>query len=180
MGAFNIDNQETLRAICQAAQKTNAPVIVEVSANEAASLGGYENIRDLVDNYSQNYGVEMYINLDHAPTVEGCKQAIDAGFEFIHIDISQANHDATLEEIIEKTREVVEYAKFTAHWSRPRSAISLVILTCIKKKSTTKKSKNGIPSPRKPRVLSMLRVLILWRCRLGTCISCIRCRRFST
>ena len=113
VGAFNIDNQETLRAICQAAQKTKAPVMVEVSANEAASLGGYENIRDLVDNYSQNYGVEMYINLDHAPTVEGCKQAIDAGFEFIHIDISQANHDATLEEIIEKTREVVEYAKFT-------------------------------------------------------------------
>ena len=113
VGAFNIDNQETLRAICQAAQKTKAPVMVEVSANEAASLGGYENIRDLVDNYSQNYGVEMYINLDHAPTVEGCKQAIDAGFEFIHIDISQANHDASLEEIIEKTREVVEYAKFT-------------------------------------------------------------------
>ncbi|TWO86554.1 class II fructose-bisphosphate aldolase, partial [TM7 phylum sp. oral taxon 356] len=79
VGAFNIDNQETLRAICQAAQKTKAPVMVEVSANEAASLGGYENIRDLVDNYSQNYGVEMYINLDHAPTVEGCKQAIDAG-----------------------------------------------------------------------------------------------------
>ena len=113
VGAFNIDYQETLRAICQAAQKTKAPVMVEVSANEAASLGGYENIRDLVDNYSQNYGVEMYINLDHAPTVEGCKQAIDAGFEFIHIDISQANHDASLEEIIEKTREVVEYAKFT-------------------------------------------------------------------
>ena len=113
VGAFNIDNQETLRAICQAAQKTEAPVMVEVSANEAASLGGYENIRDLVDNYSQNNGFEMYINLDHAPTVEGCKQAIDAGFEFIHIDISQANHDASLEEIIEKTREVVEYAKFT-------------------------------------------------------------------
>jgi fructose-bisphosphate aldolase class II len=55
----------------------------------------------------------MYINLDHSPTVEACKQAIDAGFEFIHIDISQANHDATEEEIIEKTKEVVEYARFT-------------------------------------------------------------------
>ena len=35
-----------------------------------------------------------------------------AGYEFIHIDISQANHDATTEEIIEN-QKVVEYAKFT-------------------------------------------------------------------
>ena len=35
------------------------------------------------------------------------------GFEFIHIDISQANHDASEEEIIAKTKEVVEYATFT-------------------------------------------------------------------
>lgn len=112
VGAFNIDNQETLIAICLAAQKLNAPVMVEVSEGEVKAIG-LENIRDLVDNYKLEYGVEMYINLDHSPTVEGCKRAIDAGYEFIHIDISQANHDATTEEIIAKTKEVVEYAKFT-------------------------------------------------------------------
>lgn len=112
VGAFNIDNQETLIAICRAAQKLNAPVLVETSDNEVKSMG-LENIRDLVDNYRDEYGVEIYINLDHSPTVEACKQAIDAGFEFIHIDISQANHDASEEEIIEKTKEVVQYAKFT-------------------------------------------------------------------
>jgi fructose-bisphosphate aldolase class II len=112
VGAFNIDNQETLIAIAQAAQKLNAPVLVEVSDGEVKALG-IENIRDMVDNYKVQYGIEMYLNLDHSPTVEDCKRAIDAGFEFIHIDISQANHDATTEEIIEKTKEVVEYAKFT-------------------------------------------------------------------
>lgn len=112
VGAFNIDNQETLIAICRAAQKLQAPVLVEVSQGEVEALG-LDNLRDLVDNYKAEYGIEMYINLDHSPTVEACKQAIDAGYEFIHIDISQANHDATTEEIIEKTREVVEYAKFT-------------------------------------------------------------------
>jgi len=112
VGAFNIDNQETLIAVAQAAQKLNAPVLVEVSDGEVRALG-LENIRDLVDNYKLQYGVEMYINLDHSPTVEDCKRAIDAGFEFIHIDISQANHEASTEEIIEKTKEVVEYAKFT-------------------------------------------------------------------
>jgi fructose-bisphosphate aldolase class II len=112
VGAFNIDNQETLIAVAKAAQKLNAPVLVEVSDGEVKALG-LENIRDMVDNYRDEYGIEMYINLDHSPTVEDCKRAIDAGFEFIHIDISQANHDATTEEIIERTKEVVEYAKFT-------------------------------------------------------------------
>lgn len=112
VGAFNIDNQETLIAVSRAAQKLNSPVLVEVSDGEVKALG-LENIRDMVDNYREEYGVEMYINLDHSPTVEAAKRAIDTGFEFIHIDISQANHDASREEIIAKTKEVVEYARFT-------------------------------------------------------------------
>lgn len=112
VGAFNIDNQETLIAISKAAQKLNAPVMVELSKNETESMG-LDNVRDMVDNYKRDYGIEMYINLDHSPTVQDCKRAIDAGYEFIHIDISQANHDASDEEIIAGTKEVVEYAKFT-------------------------------------------------------------------
>ncbi|MFZ2126577.1 MAG: class II fructose-bisphosphate aldolase [Candidatus Microsaccharimonas sp.] len=112
VGAFNIDNQETMIAIARAAQKMNAPVMVEVSDGEVKALG-IENVRDLVDNYKAEYGIEMYINLDHSPSVEDCKRAIDVGYEFIHIDISQADHDAPLEEIIAKTKEVVEYARFT-------------------------------------------------------------------
>lgn len=112
VGAFNIDNQETLIAVSKAAANLQSPVLVEVSDGEVKAIG-LENIRDMVDNYKAEYGIEMYINLDHSPTVEDCKRAIDAGYEFIHIDISQANHDATTEEIIEKTKEVVEYAKFT-------------------------------------------------------------------
>ncbi len=112
VGAFNIDNQETLIAIAKAAQKLNSPVMVELSKNEVQSMG-LQNVREMVDNYKAEFGIEMYINLDHSPTVEDCKAAIDAGYEFIHIDISQGNHDASDEEIINGTREVVEYAKYT-------------------------------------------------------------------
>lgn len=112
VGAFNIDNQETLIAISRAAQKLNSPVLVEVSDGEVTAIG-LENIRDMVDNYKSEYGIEMYINLDHSPSVDDCKRAIDAGFEFIHIDVSQANHDASYDEIVAKTKEVVDYAKFT-------------------------------------------------------------------
>jgi fructose-bisphosphate aldolase class II len=112
VGAFNIDNQETLIAVCRAAQAKNAPVMVEVSHGEVEAMG-LDNIRDMVDNYRLEYGVEMYINLDHSPSVDASKRGIDAGFEFIHIDVSQANHDATNQEIIDATREIVEYARFT-------------------------------------------------------------------
>ena len=112
VGAFNVDDQETLRAIAAAAKKLNSPVLVELSHDEVQAMG-LENTRDLVDNYRDELGIEMYINLDHSPTVEACKAAIDAGYEFIHIDISQANHDASDTEIIDATREITEYAKFT-------------------------------------------------------------------
>lgn len=112
LGAFNLDNQETLIAVVRAASKKRAPVMVEVSHGEVEALG-LENIRDLVDNYRAEYGVEMYINLDHSPSVEAAKAGIDAGFEFIHIDVSQAEHDATEQVIIDRTKEVVEYAKLT-------------------------------------------------------------------
>lgn len=112
VGAFNLDNQETLIAVCRAAQATKSPVLVEVSHGEVEALG-IDNVRDLVDNYKEEYNIEIYINLDHSPKVEYAKEAIDAGYEFIHIDISQADHDATDEEIIAKTKEIVAYAKTT-------------------------------------------------------------------
>ena len=112
VGAFNIDNQETLTAVAKAAKAKNSPVLVEVSQGEVDTMG-LDNIRDLVDNYKADYGIEIYVNLDHSPSVTAARAGIDAGFEFIHIDVSQANHDATLDEIIAATKEVVEYAKTT-------------------------------------------------------------------
>jgi len=112
VGAFNIDNQDTIIAVMRAAQASNSPVLVEVTTDEEKAMG-LDNVRDMIDNYKEEYGVEVYINLDHSPSVEAAKRGIDAGFEFIHIDISTANHDASDEEIEAATREVVEYAKFT-------------------------------------------------------------------
>jgi fructose-bisphosphate aldolase class II len=111
-GAFNLDDEPTLKAVALAAKAKNAPVLVEVSAGEVSDIG-IQNVRDMVDNFKYEYGVEMYVNLDHSPSVEDAKKGIDAGFEFIHIDYSQAKKDASEEEIIAATKEIVEYAKFT-------------------------------------------------------------------
>lgn len=112
LGAFNLDNQETLIAVSRAAATKKAPVLVEVSKAEADAMG-LDNIRDLVDNYKAQYKIEMYTNLDHSPSVEDAIAGISAGFECIHIDISQADHQATDKEIIDRTKEVVAAAKLT-------------------------------------------------------------------
>ncbi len=112
LGAFNIDNQETLVAVAQAMANKHAVAMVEVSHGEAEAMG-LDNIRDMVDNYIAMFGIELYINLDHSPSVSAAKAGIDAGFEFIHIDISQADHEANEKEIIKATKEVVKYAKKT-------------------------------------------------------------------
>ncbi len=111
-GAFNLDDEATLRAVVQASLKKKAPVLVEVSQGEVDDIGLY-NIRDMVDNFKREYGVEIYVNLDHSPSVDAAKRGIEAGFEFIHIDISMANHNASEEDIIASTKEVVNYAKLT-------------------------------------------------------------------
>jgi len=111
-GAFNLDDEATLKAVVQAALAKQAPVLVEVSQGEVDDIG-LDNVRDMVDNFKLEYGVEIYVNLDHSPSVADAKAGIDAGFEFIHIDVSQANHDASDEDIIAATREVVAYAEST-------------------------------------------------------------------
>jgi fructose-bisphosphate aldolase class II len=112
LGAFNVDNQETLLAIAKAAAVKKSPVLVEVSQGEVDAIG-LHNMRCMVDNYKAEYGIQMFINLDHSPSVEAAKAAIDAGFEFIHIDLSQAKKDASDAEIINATQQVVEHAKTT-------------------------------------------------------------------
>lgn len=111
-GAFNLDDEATLRAVAQVAAEKRSPVLVEVSQGEVDDIG-LDNVRDMVDNFKAQYGIEIYVNLDHSPSVEAAKRGIDAGFEFIHIDVSQANHEATDQEIIAATKEVVTYARFT-------------------------------------------------------------------
>jgi fructose-bisphosphate aldolase, class II len=112
VGAFNVDNLETLLAVARAAKATAAPAFVEASASEVAVLG-LANLRDVVDNLIDELGVELYLNLDHAPSVDAAVAAIDAGFELVHIDVSQADHQASDDTVVAATRSVVDHARTT-------------------------------------------------------------------
>jgi len=88
IGAFNVGNLETFKAIAQAAQAQKSPVIIESSPGETDWMGA-DNIVDLAKNYSQEFGIPILVNLDHAQTLEECQTGIDAGYDLIHFDGSK-------------------------------------------------------------------------------------------
>lgn len=106
IGAFNVDNLDIFKAICEAAAKKKSPVIVEFSQGEVGYFG-LENIGDLVANAREHYDVPILLNLDHAKKVEDCLEAIEMSFDEVHFDGS----DLAIEENIEATRKIVEAAQ---------------------------------------------------------------------
>lgn len=105
LGAFNTANIEGLIAITNAAYKLKSPIILEASEGEVNYIG-VKQLAALVQVYREKIGVPIILNLDHAKTFEACKEAIDAGFNYVHLDGSKL----PLEENIKVTKKVVEYA----------------------------------------------------------------------
>lgn len=105
IGAFNVGNLETFKAIVQAAANKKSPVIIESSPGETKWMEA-ENIVDLARNYSTEYGIPILVNLDHAESLEQCIEGIEAGYDLIHFDGSKL----PLEQNIEIAKKVVELA----------------------------------------------------------------------
>lgn len=105
IGAFNVGNLETFKAVVQAAASKKSPIIIESSPGETKWMG-VDNVVDLAKNYSQNFGIPILVNLDHAETLEDCQAGIEAGYDLIHFDGSKL----PLEQNIEITKKVTELA----------------------------------------------------------------------
>ncbi len=105
IGAFNAANVETLKAVTGAAKKLNSPVIIEASDGEVKYIG-INQLVALARAYENEHNIPIILNLDHAKTFEACKEAVDAGFDYVHIDGSKLPY----EENIEITKKVVKYA----------------------------------------------------------------------
>lgn len=105
IGAFNVDNLDIMRAICEAGKKMKSPVMMEFSAGEAGYFG-LENIKDLIENAREEFGIPILLNLDHSKKVEDCLAAIEAGFDDVHFDGSEL----PLAENIANAKQVVAAA----------------------------------------------------------------------
>lgn len=104
---FNFANLEIFNAILKAAQKLKSPVLLGTSEGEADFVG-YENAVALVQKARSYTGLPLFVNADHHRSFEKAKQAIDAGYDAVHLDGSKLRD---YPKNVELTRQVVEYAR---------------------------------------------------------------------
>ncbi|OQW93038.1 MAG: fructose-1,6-bisphosphate aldolase [Beggiatoa sp. IS2] len=111
--AFNVNNLEQVKAIMQAAAKTNSPVIMQASAG-ARSYAGEPFLRHLII-----AALEMYPNLpvvmhqDHGAEPAVCVRSIQSGFSSVMMDgslMADAKTPGTFEYNVRVTNLVSEMA----------------------------------------------------------------------
>jgi fructose-bisphosphate aldolase class II len=105
VGAFNIQNLESLLAVVEAAVEEKSPVIVAVTPS-ALKYGGLKYLTALVKVAAENAPVPMSLHLDHGEDVETVRKCLEAGFTSVMIDGSHL----PFEENVALTRRVVEMA----------------------------------------------------------------------
>ena len=107
VGAFNTNNLEWTRAILQAAQETNTPVLIQCSMGASKYMGDYKLVKNLVENEMRvmNITVPVIMHLDHG-NYEAAKECIKAGYSSVMFD----GHDLPFEENLEKTKEIDKLA----------------------------------------------------------------------
>ncbi|MGC8998168.1 MAG: class II fructose-1,6-bisphosphate aldolase [Candidatus Bathyarchaeia archaeon] len=105
VGAFNIQNLESLLAVVEAAVEEKSPVIVAITPS-AIKYGGLNYLAGLVKTAAESVLVPMSLHLDHGEDVEIVKKCLEAGFTSVMIDGSHL----PFEENIALTKRVVDIA----------------------------------------------------------------------
>lgn len=105
VGAFNIANYETAKAVIIAAEAENQPVILQVYQRLMGDkfIGA---LAAMMRHMAKNAAVPVAVHLDHGASFEQVKQAIDCGFTSVMFDGSQL----PLAENLAQTAEAAAYA----------------------------------------------------------------------
>ncbi len=111
--AFNVNNLEQMRAIMEAAQETNSPVIVQASAG-ARKYAGPNFLRHLILAAVEEFpDIPVVMHQDHGASPAACQRSIQMGFSSVMMDGSLLEDQKTPAEYgynVEVTRRVVDMA----------------------------------------------------------------------
>lgn len=111
--AFNVNNLEQMRAIMEAADKTNSPVIVQGSAG-ARKYAGAPFLRHLILAATEEFPhIPVVMHQDHGTSPAICQRSIQLGFSSVMMDGSlreDGKTPASYEYNLEVTKKAVEMA----------------------------------------------------------------------
>ena len=111
--AFNVNNQEQMRAIMEAADKTNSPVIVQGSAG-ARKYAGAPFIRHMILAAIEEWPhIPVVMHQDHGTSPAVCQRSIQLGFSSVMMDgslLEDGKTPSSYEYNVDVTRRTVEMA----------------------------------------------------------------------
>jgi len=111
--AYNVNNLEQMRAIMQAADVTDSPVIVQASAG-ARKYAGSNFLRHLILAAIEEFPhIPVCMHLDHGNSASTCQRAIAMGFSSVMMDGSlgeDSKTPASYEYNVAVTKRTVEMA----------------------------------------------------------------------
>jgi fructose-bisphosphate aldolase class II len=111
--AFNVNNLEQMRAIMEAAQETDSPVIVQASAG-ARKYAGANFLRHLILASIEEFpDIPIVMHQDHGATPAVCQQSIQSGFSSVMMDgslMADQKTPASYEYNVDVTRRTTEIA----------------------------------------------------------------------
>jgi len=111
--AFNVNNLEQMRAIMEAADETDSPVIVQASAG-ARSYAGAPFLRHLILAAIEEFPhIPVCMHQDHGTSPAVCQRSIQLGFSSVMMDGSlgeDGKTPASYEYNVDVTRRTVEMA----------------------------------------------------------------------
>lgn len=87
LGHFNASELDQMRAIVDACKEVGSPAIIGTSEGERRHMGLTE-ILAVRDALRRDYGIPIFLNADHHKSVDSAKEAVDAGYDSVHIDLS--------------------------------------------------------------------------------------------
>jgi len=105
VGAFNINNLETVLAVSEAAVEEKSPAIAAVTPS-AIKYAGLPYISKIAKTAAESSAVPMSLHLDHGEDFDTVSKCIGAGFTSVMIDGSHLKFD----ENIALTKRVVDLA----------------------------------------------------------------------
>ena len=105
VGAFNIFNHLSARAVVKAAEELNVPVILQTSVVTVKEFGPAQ-LAAMLRPLAEEASVNVLVHLDHCQDIDLAKACVDAGWDAVMYDGSRLS----TEENIAGCREVVEYA----------------------------------------------------------------------
>ncbi|MDO8660626.1 MAG: class II fructose-bisphosphate aldolase [Candidatus Woesearchaeota archaeon] len=106
LGAFNVNNLETLQAVIRGAESCKTPVIVQTSEG-AIEYAGLEELHCMIQTAAERARVPVALHLDHGKNMALIRKAIKIGYTSLMIDGSAYPYSKN----VRVTKTIVRWAE---------------------------------------------------------------------